>query len=103
MPRASRLFHCYARGAHYSRVSTPHLFNKYAARTSMIHLHGVKNGHDHLALNKLSDEFIEPVVSILKRFTGSVSLEVFAFDDLKPSLAFLEKHLRTVGRMAEGD
>ena len=79
------------------------LFNKYADRTSMIHLHGVKNGHDHLALNKLSDEFIEPVVSILKRFTGSVSLEVFAFDDLKPSLAFLEKHLRTVGRMAEGD
>ena len=69
------------------------LFNKYVDITAMIHLHGIKSGHDHLALNKLPHKFIEPVVSILKRFTGSVSLEVFAFDDLKPSLAFLEKHL----------
>jgi sugar phosphate isomerase/epimerase len=68
------------------------LFNKYADRTSMIHLHGVKNGHDHLALNKLSDEFIEPVLDILKQFAGSVSLEVFSFDDLKTSLEFLENH-----------
>jgi sugar phosphate isomerase/epimerase len=68
------------------------LFNKYADRTSMIHLHGVKNGHDHLALNKLSDESMEPVLEILRQFTGSVSLEVFSFDDLKTSLQFLENH-----------
>jgi sugar phosphate isomerase/epimerase len=69
------------------------LFNKYGAITSIIHLHGVKNGHDHLALDQLPHKFSEPVVAILKRFTGSVSLEVFAFDDLKPSLAFLERNM----------
>ena len=66
------------------------LFNKYGDRTSIIHLHGVKNGQDHLAIDKLPHKFREPVLAILKRFTGSVSLEVFAFDDLKSSLAFLE-------------
>jgi sugar phosphate isomerase/epimerase len=69
------------------------LFDKYGDITSIIHLHGVKNGHDHLALDKLSDKFREPVLAILKRFSGSVSLEVFAFDDLKFSLAFLERNM----------
>jgi sugar phosphate isomerase/epimerase len=71
------------------------LFNKYDDITSIIHLHGVKNGYDHLALDQLPDKYGEPLQAILKRFTGSVSLEVFAFDDLKHSLAFLEKQLRT--------
>jgi len=79
------------------------LFNQYVDITAIIHLHGVKSGYDHLALNKLADKFINPVMSILNQFSGSVSLEVFAFDDLKPSLAFLEKHLKTVGRMAEAE
>ncbi|NOQ19417.1 MAG: TIM barrel protein [Desulfobacterales bacterium] len=79
------------------------LFKKYFDITSIIHLHGVKNGHDHLALDKLPDKFIEPVLALLKRFTGSVSLEVFSFDDLKPSLEFLEKRLRTAGRKAIAD
>ena len=75
------------------------LFNQYVDKTSIIHLHGAKSGHDHLALNKLAEKFIKPVMSILKRFSGSVSLEVFAFDDLKPSLEFLEKHLKTAEPM----
>ena len=66
------------------------LFNQYVDKTAIIHLHGAKSGHDHLALNKLPDKFIQPVLSILNRFTGSVSLEVFAFEDLKVSLEFLE-------------
>ena len=73
------------------------LFDKYGDRTSIIHLHGVKNGHDHLALDKLPHKFTEPVLAILKRYTGSVSLEVFAFDDLKSSLAFLEKQVEQWG------
>ena len=76
------------------------LFNQYVDRTAIIHLHGVQRGHDHLALNKLADPFIQPVVSILKRFTGIVSIEVFALDDLKRSLAFLETHLTEVQRVA---
>ncbi len=66
------------------------LFNQYVDKTAIIHLHGVKEGHDHLALNQLADEFIKPIMSILKRFTASVSLEVFSFEDLKVSLEFLE-------------
>ena len=76
------------------------LFNQYVDRAAIIHLHGVKNGRDHLALDKLADPFIQPVVSILKRFTGIVSIEVFALDDLKLSLAFLETHLKKVQRGA---
>ena len=77
------------------------LFNQHVDKTAIIHLHGVKDGHDHLALNKLADTFIKPVMSILKRFSASVSLEVFAFDDLKSSLEFLEMHLKAVGHRAE--
>ena len=69
------------------------LFDKYGDTTSIIHLHGVKNGRDHLALDKLPPKFIEPIITILKRFSGSVSLEVFALDDLKFSLAFLERNM----------
>jgi sugar phosphate isomerase/epimerase len=69
------------------------LFDKYGDITSIIHLHGVKNGHDHLALDQLPHKFRAPVLAILKQFTGSVSLEVFAFDDLKFSLAFLERNM----------
>ncbi len=79
--------HLIVHGYHLSAV-----FNKYVDRTSIIHLHGVKNGDDHLALNKLPDESIRPVLEILKQFTGSVSLEVFSFDDLKTSLEFLDNH-----------
>ena len=79
------------------------LFNQYVDRTAIIHLHGVQSGHDHLALNKLADQFIQPLVSILKRFTGSVCIEVFAFDDLKPSLALLERYFKTVQRAPVSD
>jgi len=79
------------------------LFNKYCDITSMIHLHGVKNGQDHLAMDKLPPKFREPVLAILKRFTASVSLEVFAFDDLKFSLEWLSKQSGTAGREVIAD
>jgi sugar phosphate isomerase/epimerase len=79
------------------------LFNKYVDITSIIHVHGVTNGCDHLALDKLPDKYKEPVLAILNQFTGSVSLEVFAFDDLKHSLAFLDKQLRTTGCTAKAE
>ena len=79
------------------------LFNKYGDITSIIHLHGVKNGCDHLALDKLPHKFKEPILAILNRFNGSVSLEVFAFDDLKHSLGFLDKQFGTTGRAAKAN
>ena len=65
-------------------------FSKYAFRTSIIHLHGVENDRDHTSLKKLPEELIEPVLRILKSFTGVVSLEVFSFENLNSSLKFLE-------------
>lgn len=68
------------------------IFKKYSFKTSIIHLHGVENGHDHRALGRLSKELIKPVLWILKRFTGIVSLEIFSFENLNSSLKFLENH-----------
>jgi sugar phosphate isomerase/epimerase len=63
-----------------------------ASKTAMIHLHGFRDNRDHLDLSTLSDDHIEPVFWILRQFTQTVSLEVFSFDQLQASLAFLEKH-----------
>ena len=68
------------------------IFNQYGYKTSIMHLHGVENGRDHLALDRLSANLALSVLQVLKRFTGVVSLEVFSFDDLNSSLKFLEKH-----------
>ena len=68
------------------------VFNKYGFKSSVIHLHGVENGQDHMALDRLSANLASSVLQVLKRFTGVVSLEVFSFDDLNSSLKFLEKH-----------
>lgn len=67
------------------------VFNKFFKATPIIHLHGVENHHDHLSLDRLPKKNIEPVIRILKRFTGVVSLEVFSYDHLNASLLFLEK------------
>ena len=66
-------------------------FSKYSQLTSIIHLHGVKDGKDHLSLDMLSGKETDNVVEILKGFTGVVSLEVFSFKALSASLKFLEQ------------
>ena len=67
-------------------------FKKYVERTSIIHLHGVKDNRDHLSLDMLPQRDLTAVIEILKQFTGTVSLEVFAFKHLKASLTFLEQN-----------
>jgi sugar phosphate isomerase/epimerase len=67
------------------------VFDRYSPITSIIHLHGVENHKDHLALDRLSSKRANIIMGILKRFTGVVSLEVFAFDRLVSSLSFLEQ------------
>ena len=68
------------------------LFDTYPEAISMIHLHGVENGKDHLALDRLTKEEMDSVIEILGRFSGIVSLEVFSFRDLETSLNVLEQH-----------
>ena len=70
------------------------VFNRYAAKTGVLHVHGVENSRDHLALNRLSTKLSATVMQVLKRFTGIVSLEVFSFEDLNSSLKYLESRWR---------
>jgi sugar phosphate isomerase/epimerase len=70
------------------------VFNKYASKTSVLHLHGVANGCDHTALERLSDKLFKTVLQVLNDFTGVVSLEVFSFENLDSSLKYLESHWR---------
>lgn len=67
-------------------------FEQYSDRTAVIHLHGVENGQDHIALDRLSGDRMDAVMRILQQFRGTVSLEVFCFEYLKKSLVFLEKN-----------
>ena len=68
------------------------IFNKYAAKTSVLHLHGVETGRDHITLERLSDKLFETVLQVLNKFSGVVSLEVFSFENLDSSLKYLESH-----------
>ena len=68
----------------------PHL-KKYLPQTSIIHLHGIENGVDHLGIDKLSAKMIDLIFSKLQGFTGTLSVEVFSFGDLKNSLEVLEQ------------
>lgn len=68
----------------------PHAeFEKYAEKTGIIHLHGVRNQQDHLGLDKMPMDRMKTVIDILKRYTGVVSLEVFSYKHLKSSLRHL--------------
>jgi len=64
---------------------------KYSGRTSIIHLHGVENNHDHVSIDHLPQDTLKSILSILSRFTATVSLEVFSFHELKTSLKLLEQ------------
>ena len=64
---------------------------KYLPQTSIIHLHGVENGIDHLGMDRLNGKIVDPILSKLQRFTGILSIEVFSFGDLKNSLEVLEQ------------
>ena len=66
------------------------VFNTYRARTAVLHLHGIENGRDHTALDRLIEPYASTVLRILKKFSGVVCLEVFSFENLKSSLEFIE-------------
>jgi sugar phosphate isomerase/epimerase len=69
-------------------------FDRFAPRVSIIHLHGVDKGRDHLPLDRLSKFFEAAVMNILSEFEGVVSLEVFSFDALSASLDWLDTRFK---------
>ena len=64
---------------------------KYLPQTSIIHLHGMENGVDHLGIDRLNGKMLHLILSELQSFTGILSIEVFSFGDLKNSLEVLER------------
>jgi len=64
---------------------------KYLPQTSIIHLHGMEDGVDHLGIDRLNDRITDLILSQLRGFTGILSFEVFSFRDLKNSLEVLEQ------------
>jgi sugar phosphate isomerase/epimerase len=66
-------------------------FKKYRNNISIIHLHGFENGTDHLGIDRLNRETLGVIISLLRDFTGILSIEVFSYDDLRRSLEVLEK------------
>jgi sugar phosphate isomerase/epimerase len=66
-------------------------FNTYSAKTAIIHLYGVAQNHFHNALDQLPEKSMAPIMRLLARFNGIVSMEVFSYADLNASLKFMEK------------
>ena len=66
-------------------------FDSHVNNISIIHLHGVENGHDHLSLERLPEVRVGQITETLNKFTKTVSIEVFSYKDLATSLEFLEK------------
>lgn len=64
---------------------------KYFPQTSIIHLHGMENGVDHLGIDRLNGKMLNLILSKLQTYTGILSIEVFSFSDLKKSLEVLEQ------------
>lgn len=64
-------------------------FERHADRIRIIHLHGVRDGKDHLGLHHLDKIQSQMMIDILSRFNGVVSLEVFSYRHLARSLDHL--------------
>jgi sugar phosphate isomerase/epimerase len=66
-------------------------FSTYSAKTAIIHLYGVAKNHFHGALDQLPEKLMVPIMRLLAKFNGIVSLEVFSYTHLDASLKFMEK------------
>jgi len=55
-------------------------------RSSMVHLHGVDRGKDHLGLDRIAPAKWGVLCRDLESYGGGVSIEVFSLDDLTLSL-----------------
>lgn len=65
-------------------------FNTYAAKIAIIHLYGIAKNHFHEALDQLPEKRMAPIMRLLAKFDGVVSLEVFSYAHLDASLKFMD-------------
>lgn len=76
----------------------PATLQSFGSQISILHLHGVSNGKDHLSLGQLDVNAQQTIHSYLKDFTGSVSLEVFSEVNLNNSLISLAQLMSEFGQ-----
>jgi len=67
-------------------------FDIWLKKTAIVHLHGTKNGQDHLSLDHMPPKQMKTIINQLCRFSGTVSIEVFSFPNLYNSLIFFENY-----------
>lgn len=63
---------------------------RHLPRTRVVHLHGVKEGRDHQALDTLPTPMLRRLLELLGSFDGVVTLELFDVEKVKVSLERLE-------------
>jgi sugar phosphate isomerase/epimerase len=75
----------------------PGTFDFFTGRITMIHLHGVREGKDHLSLGKLGAEERDMISKTIggARYTHGLSLEVFSKEDFVGSLDAMEQMFAT--------
>jgi sugar phosphate isomerase/epimerase len=78
-------------------------YKKHKSRTTIMHLHGVdfsgRNIKDHTSLDKLPENYLRQIRTILENFTGVVSLEVFNLENLNRSLTLLSRFFANIDRL----
>jgi sugar phosphate isomerase/epimerase len=75
----------------------PAVFDLFSGRVTMIHLHGVHAGKDHVALGRLGMEERAMISRTIRQagYTRSLSLEVFSREDFMGSLDVMEQMFGT--------
>ncbi len=62
--------------------------------SSVVHLHGVDNGKDHVGLDRIPSTQWEIICKALEQYDGGLCLEVFSLDDLVVSLNRIQEIVR---------
>jgi sugar phosphate isomerase/epimerase len=68
-------------------------WQRYRNEAAVVHLHGFRDGRDHLSLRQNSAEANEALRRLLMAFEGTVILELFSFDETVASLEYLQTWL----------
>lgn len=65
-------------------------YDRFQSRIDIIHLHGVQDRIDHLALSPHTMPQKQTIIEILSTFDKTLSLEVFSYRDLSASLNWMD-------------
>ena len=64
---------------------------RHLPHTRVIHLHGVRDGRDHLALTALPPGRLRPILNSIDKFTGVLTLEIFNYEEVRDSVVCLNQ------------